>query len=119
MIINYRMRTGLSILFLLCTSGWLEAQPLDFLRTDTLGTTVGLPPVTAVTLKFMYGNPLTTDVPVLEETIENYPSKSVELRIGVGSYGRKMWQQLDHFPDYGFGIYQCRLLPVGNPLGGQ
>lgn len=113
----YDMRTGLLFLICFCVIPLLDAQPLDFLRADTLGTTRELPPVTAVTLKVMYGNPLTTDVPVLEETIENYPSKSVELRIGVGSYGRKMWQQLDHYPDYGFGFYQCRLLPADNPLG--
>jgi len=76
-----------------------------------------LPRVLTVSLKTQYGKVLPTDTPVLESSIELSPSSAVEVRLGISSYGRKRWQEIHNYPDFGFGYYHGMLNPRENPLG--
>ncbi len=111
------MRAGFIIYFFLLLCSETLAQPLDFLRADSSMAYLKLPRILTVSLKTQYGKVLPTDTPVLESSIELNPCSSGEVRLGFSSYGRKRWQEIHNYPDYGIGFYQCRLNPRDNPLG--
>ena len=111
------MRTGFITIFCLCSLLEVVAQPLDFLRSDTLDTYRDLPFVLSISSRTQLGRHLTTGVPILETSIEKYPFTSLEFRLGFSSYGKKKWQQVHNYPDFGIGYYQCRFVPLENPVG--
>jgi len=57
----------------------------------------------------------------LQEQFED-PFKAIEVRFGYQLTGRKLWQQIQHFPKYGFGMHYSDLAQdksdtvVGNPF---
>ena len=49
--------------------------------------------------------------------IEKNPFNAVDVRYGLIGYGRKKWQQLHHYPTFGFGITKFFFQPNDNLLG--
>jgi hypothetical protein len=107
------------IIFLL-VSFWnfhANSQSFDFLKADSTDKNKELPRYLVIETKYQYGSHITTGVEELQNTVEENPSNTFEIRVGWRGHGRKQWHQLHNFMTYGVTLHHVAFQPYNNILG--